>query len=454
MDLGLKERDRISVLRQAYEGLVTVSGGAVRIGVTPRHFRRLLRRFEAEGDAAAIHALRGRRSNRALPQEVRERALAVATDPLYRDFGPTLLAEHLEIRCDLRVSADTLRRWMMEAGLWERARRRAKHRSRRPRRAALGELAQWDSSVHPWLEDRAEGSQVLISIHDDATSRLMSTRFVERDNGAENRRAMMAYLRRHGRPLAVYTDHAGHFGQWQSKKSKRTDTLIARALSELGIELILAGSPQAKGRVERAFGTAQDRLVKEMRIAGIDTLNAANRYLEAHWIPFWNARFAVEPTERHDAHRPLPRDADLDGVFAETADRVIARDFTIRFANRRWQIPEQEAQGLRPGTKVVVEQRLNGELRIRTGDRYLAVLSLPRPARHARRKPPEHQKPSKVQTFRPTSRRPNKEDHPWVTHHADPDTTIAGRARHRNGPSGKRNDKAPARAVLNSAASR
>ncbi len=190
--MGLKERDRISVLRQAYEGLVTVSGGAVRIGVTPRHFRRLRRRFEAEGDAAAIHALRGRRSNRALPQEVRERALAVALDPLYRDFGPTLLAEHLEIRCQLRVSADTLRRWMMEAGLWERARRRSKHRSRRPRRAALEELAQWDSSVHPWLEDRVEGSQVLISIHDDATSRLMSTRFVERDNGAENRRAMMA----------------------------------------------------------------------------------------------------------------------------------------------------------------------------------------------------------------------------------------------------------------------
>ena len=121
--------------------------------------------------------------------------------------------------------------------------------------------------------------------------------------------------------------------------------------------------------------------MKEMRIAGIDTLNAANRYLEAHWVPFWNARFTVEPAERHDAHRLLPRDADLDGLFAETADRVIARDFTTRFANRRWQIPEQEAQGLRPGTKVVVEQRLNGELRFRTGDRYLAVLSLPRPAR-------------------------------------------------------------------------
>ena len=216
----------------------------------------------------------------------------------------------------------------------------------------------------------------------------------------------------------------------------------------------MQSTTQSKGRVERAFGTAQDRLVKEMRIAGIDTLNAANRYPEAHWTPFWNTRFAVEPTERHDAHRPLPRDADLDGVFAETADRVIARDFTIRFANRRWQIPEQEAQGLRPGTKVVVEQRLNGELRFRTGDRYLAVLSLPRPARRARRKPPEHQRPSKVQTLRPASTTPTRDDHPWVTHHADPDTTIAGRARHRNGPSGKRNGKAPAPADLNSAASR
>ena len=306
MELGVKERDRISLLRQAHDGLVTVSEAAARAEVTTRHLRRLLRRFETEGDAVAVHGLRGRRSNRALPREVRERALAVAADPMYRDFGPTLLAEHLELRCELRVSADTLRRWMLDAGLWERARKRAKHRSRRPRRAALGELAQWDSSVHPWLEDRAEGSQALISIHDDATSRLMFARFVERDNGAENRRAMMAYLRRHGRPLAAYADHAGHFGQWQSRTGRRTDTIIARALDALGIELILAGSPQAKGRVERAFGTAQDRLVKEMRVAGIDTLDAANRHLEAVWIPFWNARFAVEPREPLDAHRRLP----------------------------------------------------------------------------------------------------------------------------------------------------
>lgn len=205
MDLSLKERDRISVLRQVKEGVLSAAAGAARIGVTRRHFRRLRRKFEAEGDAAVVHGLRGRRSNRALPRAFRERALEVAREPLYRDFGPTLLAEHLERSFALRVSSDTLRSWMMEAGLWKRQRRRAKHRSRRPRRAALGELEQWDSSVHAWLEDRAAGDQVLISIHDDATSRLMMARFVERDDGAENRRAIIGYLQRHGRPLAVYT---------------------------------------------------------------------------------------------------------------------------------------------------------------------------------------------------------------------------------------------------------
>ncbi|WP_420635153.1 helix-turn-helix domain-containing protein [Candidatus Palauibacter sp.] len=150
MELSLRERDRVSVLRQVSEGVLTGAAGAVRLGVTRRHVRRLVRRFEAVGDAAAMHGLKGRPSNRSLPAQVREFALSLAADPLYADFGPTLLAEHLERRFAVVVSPDTLRRWMLEAGLWERRRRRARHRSRRPRRAALGELGQWDSSVHPW----------------------------------------------------------------------------------------------------------------------------------------------------------------------------------------------------------------------------------------------------------------------------------------------------------------
>ncbi len=404
MDLSLRERDRISVLRQVSEGVLGGSAGAARLGVTTRHLRRLLRRFEAVGDAAAVHGLKGRRSNRALSAEVRDLALSVAADPLYRDFGPTLLAEHLERRFGLRLSAETLRCWMLEAGLWERRRKRAKHRRRRPRRAALGELGQWDSSVHPWLEERAAGERVLISIHDDATSRLLMARFVARDDGAENRRAIIGYLRRHGRPVAVYTDHAGHFGQWLSKKEERTDTIIARGLGELGVEVILAGSPQAKGRVERSFGTAQDRLVREMRVEGVATLEAANRFLEDWWVPFWNERFAVEPADPRDAHRPLPAGVDLEALFAETETRVVARDFTIRFRNRRWQIPESEAVGIAPGDEIIVERRLGGQTRFRLGERYLEL----EPASRAPG-PPAPAKP------RPAPPKPSP-DHPWRRH--------------------------------------
>ena len=410
MDLSLRERDRISVLRQVSEGVLTVAAGAERIGVTRRHFRRLRRKFEAEGDAAAVHGLRGRRSNRALRAEDRGRALEVARDPLYRDFGPTLLAEHLERRFGLRLSAETLRCWMLEAGLWERRRRRAKHRRRRPRRAALGELGQWDSSVHPWLEERAAGGQVLISIHDDATSRLMMARFAARDDGAENRRAIIGYLRRHGRPVAVYTDHAGHFGQWLSKKEERTDTIIARGLGELGVEVILAGSPQAKGRVERSFGTAQDRLVREMRVEGVATLEAANRFLQHYWVPFWNERFAVEPADPRDAHRPLPDGVDLEALFAETERRVVARDFTIRFRNRHLQIPESEADGIAPGDEIVVERRLDGEVRFRFGERYLEIEPVCRaPAASPGDAPVKPAKP------RPAPPKPAP-DHPWRKH--------------------------------------
>lgn len=424
MDLSLEERDRISVLRQVGEGLLAAVVGAERIGVTPRHFRRLRRKFEAEGDAAVIHGLRGRRSNRALPRELRERALEVAREPLYRDFGPTLLAEHLARGYAVRVSPDTLRSWMLDAGLWKRRRRRAKHRRRRPRRAALGELEQWDSSVHRWLEDRA-GEFVLISIHDDATSRLMAARFVERDDGAENRRAIIRYLQRHGRPLAVYTDHAGHFGQWLTKREERTDTIISRALGELGVEVILAGSPQAKGRVERTFGTAQDRLIKEMRVAGVSTLGAANRFLADYWVPFWNQRFAVEPRDDLDAHRPLPPGIDLEALFAETYARRVARDFTIRFRNRYWQVPEGEARSIRPGDEVIVESRLSGDLHFRLGHRYLAVESLGRarpPATPAKAPPPKPQQP-KSKPPRPAP------DHPWRKQiHASAQAAIARRS--------------------------
>jgi len=195
MELSLKERDRISVLRQVSEGVLAAGDGAARFGATARRFRRVRRRFEAAGDEVVVHGLRGRRSNRSLSSETRERALA--RDPDYADFGATLRAEHVELELGVRVSAETVRAWRMGAGLWQRKRKRAKRRSRRPRCAARGELLQRDSSVHAWLEDRGPPDLVLIALHDDATSGFMHGRFVERDTGAANRRAIVERLERH-----------------------------------------------------------------------------------------------------------------------------------------------------------------------------------------------------------------------------------------------------------------
>ena len=176
----------------------------------------------------------------------------------------------------------------------------------------------------------------------------------------------------------VYVDHAGHFGQCLGPEGKRTRTIIGTALEKLGVEVILANSPQAKGRVERTFGTAQDRLVKEMRLARVTTLEAANRYLEERWVPFWNERFTVAPADPLDAHRPLPPDTDLEALFAETDTRVVARDFTVRFENRFWQVTarDAEAAGVAPGSPVVVERRLSGELRFRHRGCYLTPTAL------------------------------------------------------------------------------
>ena len=353
--MSQREIERTSVLRQVRDGILTAGQGAEQLGLSARHFRRLRRAWEREGDRAVAHGLRGRPSNHRKPAEHRAWVLERAGDPLYTDFGPTLLAEHLSRGRDGQaVKAPTLRLWMIDEGLWEAKRRKARHRKARPRRAAFGELIQWDSSEHEWFEKRMSGKFVLIKMHDDATNRLLMARFVPRDNGAANRGVVIDYLRRYGRPVAFYTDKAGHFGQWtrsvsktplQEREAKRTESIIRQALAELNVGLIQAHSPQAKGRIERNFGTDQDRLIKEMRVLGISTLEDGNRYLEEIYVDYWNDRFAVEPAKARNAHRKLPKRADLEALFSETLTRSVNNDFTIRYDNQRWQIPKDQARG-------------------------------------------------------------------------------------------------------------
>ena len=429
--LSLEEIDRATVCRYVRNKTITAREGAELVGVTTRQFRRVYRGWEEEGDDALAHGLRGRPSNHAKAPEFKAWALEKAQEPLFSDFGPTLLAEHLSAHPEAmeEVKAVTLRLWMIEAGLWQARHRKARHRKARPRRAAFGELIQWDSSEHAWLEDRVPGRFVLIKLHDDATNRLLMARFVPVDDGAANRQIVIDYLRRWGRPVAFYTDKAGHFGQWtrpvskiplQEREAKRTESIIRRALGELNIQLIQAHSPQAKGRIERDFRTDQDRLVKEMRLRGISTLDEANRYLEDVYIDYWNERFAVAPAVAKDMHRKLPKKADLDALFSETLTRTVYNDFTIRYKKRRWQIPKSQARGIRPGHKVTVEIRLDGSVHFRFHTRYLEmeVVEVLRPsgprntASPKTRTPPVEKKDPRPQPMPP---KPGP-DHPWRKH--------------------------------------
>ncbi len=376
------ERDRLDALKRANKKMMTQKQAAEEIGVTERQVRRLLRKLRRKGDRAVIHELRGRASNRKLPAEMEQRAITVLSDPVYRGFGPTLAAEYLHKRHQITVSKETLRRWMVEARLWRARRRRAVEVHQwRVRRSRWGELVQWDTSDHDWLEGRGEPIY-LISMIDDATSRLFA-RFVRHDSSEENRRLLWAYLERFGRPLAFYTDKAGMFQV--AVKTKRQEqregrdrpemppTQIARALREMGIVWIPAHSPQAKGRVERQFCTAQDRLVKGMRVAGVQTIEAANAYLEKEYLPWWNQTLTVPTADAADAHRPLGKDHDLAAILSHVEPRQVTNDYTVRYRGKIFQIHRQDIRvGMRKAM-VRVEERLDGTIAVRFKDSYVRV---------------------------------------------------------------------------------
>jgi transposase len=391
------ERDRLVALKKAKKKLITQKQAAEEIGITERQVRRLLRKLRRNGDKAVIHEMRGRPSKRKLAAEVEQRAVVILSDAVYRGFGPTLAAEYLAKRHQITVSKETLRRWMVKAGLWKAGRRRVVEVHQwRPRRSRCGELVQWDTSEHDWLEGRGE-KLYLISMIDDATSRLFA-RFVRHDTSEENRRLLGAYLQRFGRPLAFYTDKAGMFQV--AVKTKRQQeregldrqpmapTQIARALGELGIVWIPAHSPQAKGRVERQFLTAQDRLVKGMRVAGVRTLAEANAYLENEFLSWWNQTLVVRPAHGADAHRPLEKEHDIAAILSHVERRQVTNDYTIRWDAKFYQIDRQD---VRPGMRkawVRIEQRLDDSLAVRFQDQYLRVQRCAEPLHPVAPKPP------------------------------------------------------------------
>lgn len=376
------ERDRLDALKRAKKKLITQKQAAEELGVTERHVRRLVRKLRQKGDRAAIHELRGRTSNRKLPIETEQQAVRILSDPIYRGFGPTLAAEYLRKLHRITVSKETLRQWMVRAGLWRAGQRRVVEVHQwRPRRSRCGELVQWDTSDHDWLEGRGERIY-LIAMIDDATSRLFA-RFVRHDSSEENRRLLWSYLERFGRPLAFYTDKAGMFQvAVKTKRDQQREgrdrppmppTQIERALRELNVVWIPAHSPQAKGRIERQFLTAQDRLVKGLRVAGARTLDQANAYLQSEYLTWWNQTLIVEPADVADAHRPLGKEHDLAAILSHVEQRQVTNDYTVRYEGKVYQIDRRDIQvGMRKAP-VRVEQRLDGSIAVQFQGRYVRV---------------------------------------------------------------------------------
>jgi len=378
--MSQEERDWLDWLKRARDGHVTQRFAAEKMGVTDRWVRWLLAEMKVKGDAVVIHGLRGHESNRRIDEKIRARAIKVIQSPEWHDFGPTFAAEQLAKRHDIEVSKETVRQWMMAEGIW-RSKGRAVQpvHEWRPRRSHCGELVQWDTSDHDWLEGRGEPVKHLVRMIDDATSRSWG-RLVWSDGTRENMGVLWEYVVRYGRVVDYYTDRDSMFSvarrpgesQEQERAADRL-TQIGRALRELGIGWIAAYSPQAKGRVERSFQTDQDRLIKELRLAQVKTMPAANEFLEKEYWPEWNAKFARLARSTEDLHRPMAEGCELGSALSHVEHRTITNNYTFAYYSQPYQILREDVQ---PGMKrqsLRVELWLNGELKARYQGRYVGI---------------------------------------------------------------------------------
>lgn len=372
--MNQEERDRLHGLQQARDKIITQKKAAERMQVTPRWVRTLLKRFKREGDGVVVHGLRGRSSNRKIPAKTQRQAMRIVQRE-YADFGPTLAQEYLTEKHDIGVSKETLRKWMIAAGLWKAHRAKLERvHGWRPRRDCCGELVQWDTREHDWLEGRGP-KLYLIAMIDDATSRAYA-RFALHDSAAENLRTLWGYLERYGRPQEFYTHKASLFVTSPKKKdaeerTERPPTQIGRALRPLGSGWIPAPSPQAKGRVERFLGTAQNRLLRGMRKAAVKSLEQANQYLEQQYLPMWNRRFVEPPAKPAEAHRPVCKHHDLAAILCSIEERGVANDYTFRVDGQLYQIDVQQVVPAWRKARVAVQFRLDGSVKVAFQGRLL-----------------------------------------------------------------------------------
>ncbi len=397
--MSLRELKRLKVIQEAIGRHITQRAAALIVGVSERHVRRLVRAVREEGERGIVHKARGRPSNRRVSEEVKERVLKLYGKK-YRGFGPTLASEKLMEMDGIKMSDETLRKWLMEAGLWKKKRKRSSHRQWRPRKECFGEMIQIDGSHHDWLEGRGP-ELVLMGYIDDATNNVFG-RFYDYEGTIPAFASFKSYVRKYGLPQSVYLDkHTTYKSpgkltvEEELEGIEKPQSQFERALDELGVEVIHAHSPQAKGRVERLFGTLQDRLVKEMRLVGTKTKEEANGFLK-DYLPKYNKRFRVCAANQTDVHVRLPRYFNLDSYLCVKTKRTIRNDNTIACNGKLYQLEERVKT-----RKITVEERLNGSLHITSNGTSLKYREITeRPKKEAQAKSPR-------KTYIPPK------DHPW-----------------------------------------
>lgn len=420
ISMSLQERKRLEVFSRVRLGEMTLVEASELLDLSYRQTKRVWSRYQEAGDSGLVHRGRGRASNRQSCAETKEQALALYRER-YSDYGPTLAAECLAKEDGLVVRVTTLRRWLVQAGLWERRRKRRVHRRRRERRSHVGELVQLDGSHHDWFEGRRvvaitevayAGWAVLMVMIDDATGRVFA-RFYENESWHSASDVFRQYVARYGLPRSLYVDQHSIYRADREPTSEEIlgdetpATQFGRAMSELDVELILARSPQAKGRVERMNGTLQDRLVKALRRAGISDIASANQFLDETFLPDLNSRFTVSATASEDHHRAVPRELDLARILSIQEDRVVQNDWTVRWQNRILQLPRESSSILQPRQCVTLCEQLDGTLRVFAGQ--LEVSWSP-----TRSEPPCHDR--KIPLGHPTGSSQGQKpraDHPW-----------------------------------------
>jgi len=410
--MSARELTRVEVLSRVKAGTLSLGSAATLLSVSYRQAKRLARRYRAEGAKGLKHRSAGHASNHArLPAE-RERALALVREkysgPVDVRFGPTLAGEHLASEDGVTVHHDTLRRWMLAAGLWSRARNRAPHRQRRERKAHFGELVQLDGSFHLWYEARGPRG-CLMNLVDDATSRTLA-RLGDEETIWAAADVLRRWIEAYGVPLALYTDWKNVYVREPNAEEQVTGavplTQFGRMCASLGIQIIAASSPQAKGRVERNHGTHQDRLVKKLRRLGIADATAANAFLATTYLSGHNQRFAVAPASAEDFHRRVPSRTMLDRVFQLEEERVLSNDWVVRYDTRYFQVARQSGHAPARST-VLVREAQDGAIELRYRGRLMQWTEIAAPVKPM---PAPVRAPLSTAPHRPA--RPSA-DHPW-----------------------------------------